>query len=93
MRGCPTTAPVHRLDLLRQWLDRLERFHQDLTASSAQRPVVERFGRLVVSLKRLLSQPAPPEADVQALWAELEAALDEFLGGAAPAQGREGFWK
>ena len=44
------------------------------------------------SLKRLLSQSQPPDAEVQRLGGA-EAALDEFLGGSGASQGREGFWK
>jgi len=93
LRSCPTTDPTHRLDLLRQWHDRLEQFHQNLNTSSIQHSAIERYGRAMVRLAQLLSQSQPAENEVQSIWTELETALDEYLNGPAEPQSREGFWK
>ncbi len=93
LRSCPTSDAKHRLQLLRQWMDQLDRIYLALRNWEDPEPVIERLGRAVEGWKGLLSQSQPPRAKVIAVWVELEAALVEYLSNSPGTQAREEFWK
>jgi len=94
MRGCPTALAAHRLDLLRVLKDRLEQLFKDLVASGETVPAVRRLGVALQSMELLLSAGQPGDAEINAGWDEIEAALEEYLTGAGTqTPRREGFWK
>ncbi len=92
LRGCPTTDPVHRLGLLRDWQDRLEWLHQQFVVSGEEQDWLTRFRRVLVSLTNLLSQRQPSAVEIHSLWAELEGVLEEHLPGPTGPRS-EAFWK
>jgi Ca-activated chloride channel homolog len=94
MRGCPTTLASHRLNLLRALKDRLEQLFRDLVASGETVPAVRRLGVGLQSMEVHLSAAQPSDAEINADWDEIEAALEEYLTGAGTqTPRREGFWK
>jgi Ca-activated chloride channel homolog len=95
LSASPTDAPS-RLTVLRSLVGGLEEIVRSLQAGGDRHPSVERLGELLLRLQVFLGRGRFDDAAVHALWAQVEAALQEWLAAEAPpgpAPRREGFWK
>jgi hypothetical protein len=95
LREPPAGGARSRLVALHGLVARLEELLTDLAAAGDRDPAVRQLGEAMLRLQALLGQSQPAEADVLAVWAELEKALQSWLalGQTTQEPRREGFWK
>jgi Ca-activated chloride channel family protein len=95
LSASPTDA-TSRLAVLRSLVRGLDELVRGLRAAGERHPSVERLGEVLLRLQVFLGRGRFGDAAVEALWAQVEAALQAWLAAEAPPAPparREGFWK
>lgn len=93
MRNLQSADAPSRLAVLRNVSAKLEELLRVVVAEGNWHSATQRLGTAAYALHEMLKRPTPSDADVQAVWTELENSLQEFVHAVGQPAKREGFWK